>query len=225
MNSTVTSRQIKTYGPKVYTKDGVTYSLTATVRYDDECRNGHNSFAITGSQTRLRGRTWVDDCCGCLHDLIAEHFPELAPFIKWHGMTSVGPLHYVANTIYHASDRDCWGLLKGEPKQIVNGRTKEPGWELVAIDEQGNVMPTYRLPKALTAPECPTSTFRLEWRPWCRIGEGKARELDAARSSAIWPEATDEELTAPGLADRLLARLPKLIEDFQADLKKLGLQY
>lgn len=58
----------------------------------------------------------------------------------------------------------------------------------------------------------------LEWRPRLRIGEGKARDLKAARESAFWPDATDEDLTAPGLEQRLQDRLPGLIDAFKADL-------
>jgi hypothetical protein len=46
------------------------------------------------------------------------------------------------------------------------------------------------------------------------FSQGKERELDAARSSACWPDATDEDLTAPGLEQRLKDRLPALMEEF-----------
>lgn len=49
-----------------------------------------------------------------------------------------------------------------------------------------------------------------------------AGKLDAARRSAVWPEATDEELTAPGLADRLQARLPGLLEAMRKDIEAVG---
>ena len=52
--------------------------------------------------------------------------------------------------------------------------------------------------------------------------EGKERELDSARSAAVWPEATDEELTAPGLKERLEARLPALLVEFRAAVESLG---
>lgn len=221
-----TTKQTKTYGPKVYRKNGDLYRIRAVVRYDDDCQNGYNSFAITGFQERrAKNNHWYGDCGGCLHDLIREHFPELAPFIKWHGMTPQGPSYYLDNTLWHAGDRDCWGLGKGEARQIVNGKTKELGWELVAIDETGNTLPTHQLPRYADGPAAPTSTFRLEWRPWLRIGEGKKRELDHARATAIWPEATDEELTAPDLRERLIARLPGLIEAFYKDLQTLGLTF
>ena len=49
--------------------------------------------------------------------------------------------------------------------------------------------------------------------------------LNAARSCAIWPDATDEELTSPGLEDRLMARLPGLMEDFREAVESLGFTY
>jgi hypothetical protein len=52
--------------------------------------------------------------------------------------------------------------------------------------------------------------------------EGKSRELSAARDSAIWPDATDEDLTAPGLEERLKARLPALLAEFRQAVESLG---
>ncbi len=56
----------------------------------------------------------------------------------------------------------------------------------------------------------------IEW------SQGKPRELDTARDVAIWPDATDEELIAPGLKTRLLARLPALLAEFRAAVEGLG---
>ena len=53
------------------------------------------------------------------------------------------------------------------------------------------------------------------------FGKPKERELDLARSSAIWPEATDEELSASNLREKLEQRLPRLLEDFRAAMEKL----
>ena len=78
--------------------------LVANVRFDDECKNGHNTFAITADlyEEARRGKKRYLTSCGCQHDLVAIHFPELAPLIKWHLTSTDGPLHYVANTVYHA---------------------------------------------------------------------------------------------------------------------------
>ncbi len=114
--SVLTKKQVKTLGPVEYTEHGQKYRIKAEIRYDDECGNGHNSFAITGdiSRATANGR-WQEDACGCIHENIAKHFPDYAKYIKWHLTSSNGPMHYVANTVYHASDRDYNGKLKGEP--------------------------------------------------------------------------------------------------------------
>ena len=52
--------------------------------------------------------------------------------------------------------------------------------------------------------------------------DGKERELDKARSVAVWPDATDEDLTAPGLRERLETRLPKLLSDMRSDVEAFG---
>lgn len=154
--SVLTKNQKRTYGPRFIAGWGHGAQITATVRYDDECGNGHNRFAITAEIVTPASKRRNDvEACGCLHDEIARVFPELAPFIKWHLCSSDGPIHYVANTVYHAQ----------------NG------------------------------------------------------QLDYARSSAVWPEATDEELTAPDLAERLQERLPALLESFQEAVESLGFTY
>ena len=88
--------------------------LVANVRFDDECKNGHNTFSITADlydETRRNGEEYVFNSMGkkryltargCQHDLVTKHFRELAPLIKWHLTSTDGPLHYVANTVYHA---------------------------------------------------------------------------------------------------------------------------
>jgi hypothetical protein len=96
-----------------YGKDA---KLRVEVRFDDECRNGHNSFAIT-AEVRCPGARDIE-AGGCLHDDIAAIFPELAPLIAWHLCDVNGPMHYLSNTIYLAGDRDHWGLLKGQPHQF-----------------------------------------------------------------------------------------------------------
>lgn len=95
--------------------------IHAEVRFDDECGNGHNSFAVTGYgwYGRYKAKDW--DFGGCCHDNIAKMFPELAHLIKWHHASSDGPMYYIANTVYHAGDRDHRGLRKGEPYAWSHG--------------------------------------------------------------------------------------------------------
>lgn len=144
---------------KSFKKNGIDCEIYVKIRYDDTCQNGHNTFSITGIIYENRVHRWG----GCIHKEIKKHFPNLRKFIKWHLCSSNGPLHYVANTVYHA------------------GVT--------------------------------------EWK--------KERNFNAARSCAIWPEATDEQLSLPSheLEALLVARLPKLMADFKQAIEELGFEY
>jgi len=88
---------------QVFTKniiwEGNPHKMSVTLRYDDECNNGHNTFSITG-EIRKNGNHRDCECSGCIHDEIIKYFPEFKELIKWHLMNSDAPLHYVANTIY-----------------------------------------------------------------------------------------------------------------------------
>ena len=86
--------------------------LIVTLRYDDSCGNGHNTFSITGEiydedHTYLAG--------GCIHEEIAKWLPHLKKYLKWHLTSSDGPMHYYANSLYFASDKDPFGNRKGAP--------------------------------------------------------------------------------------------------------------
>lgn len=195
--------------------------MRATVRYDDQCGNGHNSFSITGEYT-YPDQSWENGGGGCIHDEIAAAFPELTPFIKWHLVSSDGPMHYIANTTYHASDKDHRGLRKSERKQLVNGKTNLPVWELVVRDSKNEKAKSVSSSSWVGSDECPTSTFSAKWEPVWIEGEGKESDLEAARSCAVWPDATLEQLQD---AEALSARLPALMEAFRADVKSLGFVY
>ena len=126
--------------------------LVVQIRHDDQCGNGHNSFAITADVYEKTGGRPRLVSCGCLHDEVAAHFPKLAPYLKWHLCSTDGPMHYVANTIYWA--------------------------------EQDNA--------------------------------------EYARNSAIWPDATLEQLQDK---EALKARLPALMAEFKSDIESLGLVF
>lgn len=211
--------QIKKFRSDYIGDDGRPETLIASVCYDDKDHRGHKGLSLT-AKLFTKDRRWSEPTVihksgetlwcnggGCLHNEIAKRFPQLAPLIKWHLCSTDGPIHYVPNTVYHAGDKDCWGLRKGEKRQILfGGDPGQPCWEYVIIDKDGNEHPVYNLP------QLPHT-------------EGKERNLDAARTTAIWPDATDEDLTAPGLEERLEARLPRLMKEFKAAVESLGFTY
>ena len=106
MTTLLTKHQVKR-STKYFKEDGKTYEITVNLRYDDECGNGHNFFAITGEICRVTSKNHCrigNDCimAGCLHEEIVKHFGEFQPFIKWHLTSSDGPMHYIANAKYWA---------------------------------------------------------------------------------------------------------------------------
>ncbi|MEN6345635.1 MAG: hypothetical protein ABFE16_10015 [Armatimonadia bacterium] len=219
--SVLTKSQTRNFGPVPCPSWGEGYTITAAVRYDDRCGNGHNTFGITAS---IRGPGDPDAAGGCLHNEIAGAFPSLAPLVKWHGVSSDGPLHYLDNAIFLAGERDCHGLLKGEFRQhLSRGKLQAGGiegvplWELVHPEGMKTEIYAHEKPAPVT----------LEWQPYGRTGEGKARELASARVCACWPEATDEELMqeTEALKAALLARLPALLVEFKAAVESLGFTY
>lgn len=206
--SILVKRQIRTYGPVPISGYGKGAKITAKVRYDDECGNGHNTFAITG-EVRVPGERDIA-AGGCLHTEIAKAFPELAPVIKWHLVSSDGPMHYIPNTVYHA---DSHGPTHAH---VYYSGPSNP----LGLGDGREALLGYLKADAARAAEGQDG-YRVAWDE----RTAKVARLDYARSSAVWPDATDEELTAPDLEDRLAARLPALLAEFRAAIESLGFTY
>jgi hypothetical protein len=248
--------------------------LQVELSFDDNCKNGANTFYITGEVFEPLRRDCV--ACGTLHEDIAQVFPELAHLIKWHGCSTDGPTHYIANTLYMAGDADCSGKRKGEPTSFDSGMTfgnspitvkvkrKFLEWLKAAEDFNSKALKTnpdyvhfepvavehvvdstgYKYADKYTFKgfeckwyECPfdnyteSAEFSLAMKlPHFYVkvptawSEGKEREFDKARDAAIWPDATDEQLSLPKaeLKALLEARLPALLADFESDIKAIG---
>lgn len=149
--------QKKTWAAQWTDERGDHYTLKATVRHDDQCGNGHNTFAITGD-LRCNGREYSG---GMLHDEIAERIPELVPFLKWHLVSTDGPMHYVANALYWAGQSGyCDGKDNSPPNDahlkstIVYGALPDDAQaDLVALAKEGRLKPWLegRLPAMLEA--------------------------------------------------------------------------
>lgn len=97
-----------------FREDGAMKTIVVFIRFDDQCNNGRNEFAITGE---LWDPRYPRDAAsvGCIHEDIVRRFPEFAHLIKWHLSDLKGPLGYPGNALYHAGNRDHNGKVKGEP--------------------------------------------------------------------------------------------------------------
>lgn len=191
----------------------------------------------------------------------------MAHLVKWHLYDVTGPMHYLANTIYHAGDRDCNGLKRGDVRTYKHGlkfegvpithilnesflkfiqdRQNTGEFIPVAIQHENRPGDTYKFDPKYTINgygekwhECPFNS-EIEAREFCQalntvkfefvkipvnFSEGKPRDLNAARNCAVWPEATDDQLSQEPaeLKKMLLDRLPGLNEAFINDMKNAG---
>lgn len=202
--SKLVKSQHKTFGPKFYTEHGRQYRITAKVHYDDQCGNGHNTFSITADidEKSEFGKVWRESSGGCCHDEVAKHFPELAPLIKWHGVSSDEPMYYIENTVHHATEH-------GPTSAWVHFEDKENGIERQCmkycdLDEAEKI--------------CRSKGYTMVIDP----KTAKTANLDHARSSAVWPEATQEQLLSK---EALLDRLPALMAEFKTAVESLGFVY
>lgn len=249
-------------------ENGIKLICKVEIRYDDECKNGHNSFFITGSV--YEGRVSERACivAGSCHEEIVEFFPELKKFIKWHGMTENEPLYYLANTLFHAKTRENMSLplnapthfekrLKFEGIPFTFAEQKSGFWEyLESIGDFNNIeiesikydgkdsynygdnfsftgfikenepKKWYRAPfnSKREADEFINAlrnhTYSIIKIP-TRWNKAVIPDLNAARNCAVWLDATDEELLSEDLRQKLIDRLPALMEEFRNDLNEL----
>jgi hypothetical protein len=222
-SKTVRSR-FKTFTRESTDRDETRWKHVLTLKFDDECENGHNTFTATVAIYR-NGREYGG---GADHEEIARVWPEFAPYLKWQLCSTAGPMHYIANTTHFAGDRDAWGKRKGEPCHPSYYVQLAEDALLVKWPEKGfehfgpRIVEFNYGPHAEEMARAVGGTV-VEFVK--QYHEGKERQFDLARKSAIWPEATDEELMSDDLEDRLIARLPALLAEFRRDMESLGCEW
>lgn len=87
------------------------------IRLNDECKNGHQDFSITGDIYE-KGKPKTDRyhiCGGCIHEDILKARPDLKIFVELHLCDYTGvPMHAVANGFYHLRQ----GFNKTKPESL-----------------------------------------------------------------------------------------------------------
>lgn len=104
----------------IYTKTKNNQKLIIDIRCDDECKNGNDTFAITGTTLGRActsrhldavkyndGKYYVHESGGCIHDIILASHPELKILVDLHLSDGHGvPLYAVENGYHHMRNRD-----------------------------------------------------------------------------------------------------------------------
>src|ERR1035437_2600790 len=85
--------------------------MNIEIRLDDECKNGHDDFAITASIWSKNNKYSEEDMGGCCHAEILSVRPDLKIFVDLHLNSSKGvPMYAIENGFYH---------LKNSPKEVL----------------------------------------------------------------------------------------------------------
>jgi len=256
--SILVKKQAKTFNTtlknsKLYPDCNGAY-LKVTIRYDDECGNGYNSFSITGEASGKLGLS------GCIHDLIIEQMPELKKYIKWHLTSSDGPMQYVANSMYYALEVKKDTVVKSYEERLkfrdipftfeLSKRLKDfisveknlENIQVVNLVHENNGCDAYQYSDNYSFFGCSTKWYENLFsekkdaeemaqalmnykydivKTVSSYEDEKKPDLEAARISAVWPEAKLSDFTK----EKLDARLDGLLFDFQNDILELGFIY
>lgn len=91
-----------------YTENGEEYKIKTTVSLGDDCHNNICEWSITADiRWKNEYGIYKEYMCGCCHDEIIRHCPELAKFIPMHVCNHYGaPMYPVENGIYHTKNSD-----------------------------------------------------------------------------------------------------------------------
>lgn len=102
---TATKTNVNYYGKKA--------DIIVKIRLDDQCKNGHQDFAITADLYKAGRRGDKNYLAGgCCHEEILKHFPEFKIFVNLHLADAKGiPMYAVENGFYHLRE----GFNKTKP--------------------------------------------------------------------------------------------------------------
>lgn len=187
----------------------VTYEVH--IFWQDQCRNGFNFLSMrlyANMKTAPSSVYLKKESLGVpTSDVIKAYFPQLEKYLRYARRlySPYGPLYYFENTIYLAGEADFNGNLPG---QQIKTRQGLLGW----TDEKG----------LLTHWGDPTAEMCIP-----KVSQGKSRELNDAKSSCDWVEASDDTMSLPEdqLITVLAQRLPSMMQEFKQDILALGFTY
>lgn len=107
MNTTTQTPASNDLRHQIVTRDAEGNTMYIDIRLNDECKNGHQDFAITADIYK-KGKPKIDKyhiMGGCCHDEILKVHPELKIFVDLHLCDYKGiPMHAIENGFYFLRD-------------------------------------------------------------------------------------------------------------------------
>ncbi|MDH6354709.1 hypothetical protein M2132_001038 [Dysgonomonas sp. PH5-45] len=81
--------------------------IVVKIRLNDECKNGHQDFAITADIYEKKGNgQYYHSCGGCCHDEILKYFPKFKIFVDLHLSDYSGAPMYATENGYYWFTQD-----------------------------------------------------------------------------------------------------------------------
>lgn len=161
-----------------------------TIRLDDQCKNGHQDFSVTGSVYEA-GKPKIDMYCytmGCCHEEILAAFPEFKIFVDLHLCDSLGnPMHAVSNMHYHM--RTGFNKTKTDSPEFITeycnyyNVTNE---QFLTLQTAQNEVQFYNIMMALKIP-----------KQWKKNADKAIKELEKLTGNKFLIDSKRTQLNAP----------------------------
>lgn len=114
-----TSNSLKFSTSKKINFEGKPSTIYVQIRLNDECKNGHQDFSITGGIYGNQNGIKTDRShltSGCIHEEISQYFPEFKNFVDLHSCDYNGvPMYAVENGFFHL--KEGFSNLKGKTQK------------------------------------------------------------------------------------------------------------
>ena len=124
---------------KTFRQDGETFKINVHIRLNDDCKNGHYDFSITGDIFRKAGNgRWIEEAGGCIHEEIAQAFPVLEKFIPLH------MCNYLGHPMYPLDNGQYFIRKESRDAAIRRLRITEKEYEILSLATDNEERPYFK---------------------------------------------------------------------------------
>lgn len=206
-----------------------------TIRLDDECKNGHQDFSVTGDIEEKYQGNWRELGGGAIGDQIKRFFPKLDIFNTLHLCDYEGnPMYPEANGHFHMfndkmpKDKYCeyYRITYEQYEQLQReGKEKEYFAYLIQVGipsirlrwkEQANT--AIKLLEKLTKKTFAVDSVRTNLRP---LTVDQIKEIESKKASGYYEPAKIQERIDKAEEDRKKKKIEDLKNSFERKVKEM----